>query len=168
MNKPVRRRHERPQVLKLFYDMGVPFSAFFWTYTVLGMLCCLVKRTIWSTWMERMVVLMMTMMGLQGRLSFIDHYCLLLQIWIIWLSSLIFSKKSSPPLNNFITSICTCGFLWGFSLFAVAWGINSKELNEIRSAASGDNDTASEDRANGSQRPLEHRGCQMGFFFWLS
>lgn len=107
MNKPVRRRHERPQVLKLFYDMGVPFSAFFWTYTVLGMLCCLVKRTIWSTWIERMVVVMMTMMGLQGRLSFIDHSCLLLRIWFLWLCSLIFSKKSSPPLNNFITSICT-------------------------------------------------------------
>jgi len=79
-------------VLKLFYDMGVPFSAFFWTYTVLGMLC--------------------------------------------------------------------------FSLFAVAWGINSKELNEIRSAASGDNDTASEDRANGSQRPLEHRGLFQQLLSW--
>jgi hypothetical protein len=27
------------EVLKLLYDVGVPFSAFFWTYTVLGMLC---------------------------------------------------------------------------------------------------------------------------------
>lgn len=118
------------------------------------------KTPWWSRWMKKMVVMMV--MGLWGSLSFIDHYCLLLRIYRIWflrLCSLISSKKSSPPLNTSSLQSALAGWnLRGFSLFAVAWGINSKELNEIRSAASGDNDTSSEDRANGSQRPLEHRG----------
>jgi len=35
-------------VLKLLYDVGVPFSAFFWTYTVLGMLCFSLLTVAWA------------------------------------------------------------------------------------------------------------------------
>ncbi|CAE7941435.1 FMP42, partial [Symbiodinium sp. KB8] len=65
-------------LLKVLYDLGVPFSAFFWAYTVLGFIC--------------------------------------------------------------------------YSLFSISWGMNQKELDEIRAAAGGDEHEGPE-----HNRPLEQR-----------
>jgi len=78
-------------LLKVLYDLGVPFSAFFWAYTVLGIIC--------------------------------------------------------------------------YGLFSISWGMNQKELDEIRAAAGGDDHAGPE-----HHRPLEQRGmlAQLKSFEFVS
>eukprot|EP00913_Durusdinium_trenchii_P001313 g1211.t1 len=55
----------------------------------------------------------------------------------------------------------------GYSLYAVSWAMNMKDLNDIRAAASGDTDLAgSSAAAPERQRPLEQRGMLSQMASW--